>query len=95
LLLGYWEDGELVYAGKVGTGFNRAELKEILGALVRIERPTSPFRPGTRTDVARWVEPELVVEVGFSNWTAEGRLRHPRFVRLRPDKASPEVVRES
>ncbi|MGA3221533.1 MAG: non-homologous end-joining DNA ligase [Acidimicrobiales bacterium] len=94
LLVGYWDAGELVYAGKVGTGFARSELAELLRRLERAERRTSPFRSGTNTDVARWVDPELVVEVEFSNWTADGRLRHPRFLGARPDKSSKEVVRE-
>jgi bifunctional non-homologous end joining protein LigD len=95
LLLGCWEAGALVYAGKVGTGFNRSELAELLGALVRTERSTSPFRSGDKTGAARWVDPELVVEVAFSNWTPDGRLRHPRFLGLRSDKAGTEVVREA
>ena len=94
LLLGYWEAGELVYAGKVGTGFDRSELAELLRRLERCRAGTSPFRPGTKTDAARWVEPELVVEVEFSNWTTDGRLRHPRFLGVRPDKPAKEVVRE-
>jgi bifunctional non-homologous end joining protein LigD len=94
LLLGYWEAGELVYAGKVGTGFDRSELADLLRRLEQAERATSPFRPGTKTGPARWVEPELVVEVEFSNWTTDGRLRHPRFLGVRPDKPAGEVVRE-
>ncbi len=94
LLVGYWEANELIYAGKVGTGFTRSQLAGLLRTLVGLERRTSPFRSGTKTDVARWVDPVLVVEVAFSNWTREGRLRHPRFFGLRPDKASEEVVRE-
>ncbi len=94
LLLGYWDAGQLVYAGKVGTGFARSELAELRRRLEGYERRTSPFRPGTKTDAARWVDPELVVEVEFSNWTADGRLRHPRFLGARPDKPSKEVVRE-
>ncbi|MGO9659189.1 MAG: non-homologous end-joining DNA ligase [Acidimicrobiales bacterium] len=95
LLVGYWDAGELVYAGKVGTGFDRSELAQLLRRLEGAERRTSPFRPGTKTDVARWVSPELVVEVEFSNWTTDGRLRHPRFLGVRADKPSKEVVRES
>jgi bifunctional non-homologous end joining protein LigD len=83
-----------VYAGKVGTGFDRSELADLLRRLEQSERATSPFRPGTKTGPARWAEPELVVEVEFSNWTTDGRLRHPRFVGLRPDKPAEEVVRE-
>ena len=94
LLLGYWEGGDLVYAGKVGTGFTRATLHELYKALSERERASSPFVAGAVERGARWVEPGLVAEVIFSNWTRDGRLRHPSFVRLRPDKASHEVVRE-
>ena len=94
LLLGYWEGEALVYAGKVGTGFTRATLHELYGAMAGLERPTSPFSAAVVERGARWVEPELVVEVAFSNWTRDGRLRHPSFVRLRPDKASRDVLRE-
>jgi bifunctional non-homologous end joining protein LigD len=94
LLLGYWEAGEMVYAGKVGTGFARSELAELFCRLEQVERATSPFRPGTKTGPARWAEPELVVEVEFANWTTDGRLRHPRFLGARPDKPASEVVRE-
>ena len=94
LLLGYWEGKALVYAGKVGTGFTRATLHELYGAMAGLERPTSPFSAAVVERGARWVEPELVVEVAFSNWTRDGRLRHPSFVRLRPDKASRDVLRE-
>jgi bifunctional non-homologous end joining protein LigD len=94
LLLGYWEGDSLVYAGKVGTGFTRATLRELYKALSGLERPSSPFVTGAVERGARWVEPELVAEVTFSNWTREGRLRHPSFVRARPDKASRHVVRE-
>ena len=95
LLVGYWEAKELIYAGKVGTGFTRSQLEGLRRRFVDLERRMSPFRAGTKTDVARWVDPVLVVEVAFSNWTRDGRLRHPRFLGLRPDKASGEVVRES
>ncbi len=94
LLLGYWEGDALVYAGKVGTGFNRATLRELSKTLSGLERPSSPFVAGEVERGARWVEPELVAEVAFSNWTRDGRLRHPSFVRARPDKASRDVVRE-
>jgi bifunctional non-homologous end joining protein LigD len=94
LLLGYWEGEALVYAGKVGTGFTRATLHELFGAMAGLTRPTSPFSAAVVERGARWVEPELVVEVAFSNWTRDGRLRHPSFVRLRPDKASRDVLRE-
>jgi bifunctional non-homologous end joining protein LigD len=94
LLLGYWEGDDLVYAGKVGTGFSRATLRDLYKTLSGLERASSPFAGDAGERGARWVEPTLVAEVAFSNWTRDGRLRHPSFVRLRPDKASRDVVRE-
>jgi DNA ligase D-like protein (predicted ligase) len=98
LLLGYYRDGELIYAGKVGTGFDGAMLRELGAQMRRRERPTRPFVgndkiPGVRG--ATWVEPELVAQIGFTEWTADGRLRHPRFLGLRDDKDAREVVREA
>jgi DNA ligase D-like protein (predicted ligase) len=97
LLLGYYRDGELIYAGKVGTGFDRAMLRELGTEMRRRERPTRPFAgndkiPGVRG--ATWVEPELVAQIGFTEWTTDGRLRHPRFLGMREDKAARDVVRE-
>ena len=96
LLLGYYDDGELRYAGKVGTGFTRATLRDLAAqaraAAARRAR-RSPTRSASAT--ATWVEPELVAQVGFSEWTRDGRLRHPRFLGLRDDKAAREVVREA
>jgi bifunctional non-homologous end joining protein LigD len=94
LLLGYWEGDDLVYAGKVGTGFTRAILGQLYKALARLEQASNPFAGGAGERGARWVEPTLVAEVAFSNWTRDGRLRHPSFLGLRPDKASHDVVRE-
>jgi len=97
LLLGYYdEDGKLAYAGKVGTGFTRPLLKSLHAALAGLERGRPPFDRGRlpRTRV-HWVEPRLVCEVGFSEWTNDGQLRHPRFQGLRDDKAPAEVMRES
>jgi DNA ligase D-like protein (predicted ligase) len=96
LLLGYYDpDGRLVYAGKVGTGFTNQMLRSLYDRLAAIERPSPPFDVGTlpRSGV-HWVEPKLVGEVGFSEWTAAGELRHPRFQGLRDDKYPREVVRE-
>ena len=94
LLLGYWEGGELVYAGKVGTGFTERVLADLHGALLRLERASSPFGSKVAERKAHWVEPELVAEVAFTGWTPDLRLRHPSFLGLRPDRASREVVRE-
>ena len=94
LLLGYWEKDRLVYAGKVGTGFSEQSLRALYKKLEQMERPTSPFATRVPDKGARFVEPQLVAEVAFTNWTPDGRLRHPRFLGLRADKASSEVVRE-
>jgi DNA ligase D-like protein (predicted ligase) len=95
LLVGYQEGGELRYAGKVGTGFDHATLRELGERLHRLERDDPPFvdvHPIPRG--THWVEPELVAQIGFSEWTRDGRLRHPRFLGLRTDKPAREVVRE-
>jgi bifunctional non-homologous end joining protein LigD len=95
LLVGYWEDGRLRYAGKVGTGFDRATLVDLGRRLAEIERGDPPFadvHPIPRS--TRWVEPELVAQIGFAEWTRDGRLRHPRYLGLRDDKPAREVVRE-
>ena len=97
LLLGYYDPGKvLTYAGKVGTGFNHKLLLSLHRELAALERPTPPFQRGKlpRSGV-HWVEPELVGQVGFSEWTSDGQLRHPRFQGLRRDKAPSEVVREA
>jgi bifunctional non-homologous end joining protein LigD len=94
LLVGYFEGRRLRYAGKVGTGFDRATLHDLARRLrpLRIER--SPFDDEAGARGAAWVEPRLVVQVGFSEWTRDGRLRHPRFLGVRDDKDAREVVRE-
>jgi bifunctional non-homologous end joining protein LigD len=98
LLVGHYDQGKLVYAGKVGTGFSMKVLAELYKALAAIEQPTSPFDPvpaKTWTGTGRhWVAPKLVAEVVFSEWTNDGRLRHPSFQGLRKDKLPTEVVRE-
>jgi bifunctional non-homologous end joining protein LigD len=95
LLVGYNEDGRLRYAGKVGTGFDRATLETLGRRLRELERDEMPFadvHPIPRG--TRWVEPELVAQIGFAEWTRDGRLRHPRYLGLRDDKPAGEVVRE-
>lgn len=98
LLMGYFEAGELRYAGKVGTGFDH-ELLALIGAKLGELATDEPafaepdaIRPlGDR----HWVSPELVAQIGFTEWTKDGRLRHPRFQGLREDKPARKVVRES
>jgi len=94
ILVGYWADGTLQYAGKVGTGFDQATLELLGDELERRERRTPPFAPGGLPAHARWAEPELVAQVAFTEWTRDGRLRHPRYQGLRTDKPAREVVRE-
>jgi bifunctional non-homologous end joining protein LigD len=94
LLVGYYERGRLRYAGKVGTGFDRATLEDLGQRLRPLRRPDSPFADDARERAVTWVEPELVAQIGFSEWTADGRLRHPRFLGLRDDKPARAVVRE-
>jgi DNA ligase D-like protein (predicted ligase) len=95
LLVGYYEQrGKLRYAGKVGTGFDQRTLQMLGDELERRERDTSPFEAGGPPRQARWVEPELVAEIGFAEWTRDGKLRQPRYQGLRDDKSAREVVRE-
>ncbi len=97
LLLGYYDgEGNLVYAGKVGTGFDTKLLLSLHDRLASLERGDPPFSRGTlppRRGV-HWVEPRLVGQVGFSEWTDDAQLRHPRFQGLRDDKNPGDVVRE-
>jgi DNA ligase D-like protein (predicted ligase) len=95
LLVGYYEQGRLRYAGKVGTGYTAATLRDLGTRLRRLETAESPFvdaRPVPRG--THWVRPELVVQIGFAEWTKDARLRQPRFLGLRDDKPPGEVVRE-
>jgi DNA ligase D-like protein (predicted ligase) len=95
LLVGHFDDGRLRYAGKVGTGFKRATLRELAERLAPLARETSPFEPEKGIPrAATWVEPELVAQIAFMEWTPDGRLRHPSFLGLRFDKAASAVVRE-
>jgi bifunctional non-homologous end joining protein LigD len=95
LLVGHFEGDRLRYAGKIGTGFTRATLHELSDRLAPLVRETSPFAPDTGIPrAATWVEPELVAQIAFMEWTSDGRLRHPSFLDLRVDKSPQEVVRE-
>ncbi len=94
LLLGYRKKNKLKYAGKVGTGFNDERLKKLSKKLKSIERKTSPFDSEIRVKNAHFVAPKLVCEIAFTEWTSDGKLRHPSFVGLREDKPSSKVKRE-
>ena len=95
LLVGYYEDGQLRFGGKVGTGFNERELARLRGLLRPLEQTALGHRAkGLTMKGVHWVRPELVTQVGFSEWTPDGKLRHPRYIGLRDDKLPKEVVRE-
>jgi bifunctional non-homologous end joining protein LigD len=96
LLVGYYDGADFVYAGKVGTGFNAEVLASLHARMQALERPTSPFDRGRiRESAVHWVQPQIVAQIGFSEWTRDGLLRHPRYTGLRDDKAARDVVRES
>jgi bifunctional non-homologous end joining protein LigD len=95
LLVGYNEDGTLRYAGKVGTGFDQATLRELGARLRELEQDSSPFAPFKPIPPStRWVRPDLVAQIAFAEWTRDARLRQPRYLGLREDKAARDVVRE-
>jgi bifunctional non-homologous end joining protein LigD len=97
LLLGYFEGENLVFAGKVGTGFDTEQLLAFRARLDELEIADRPFTRalGLPRLGAHWVRPEVVVQVGFLEWTVHGKLRHGRFLGLREDKNPMEVVREA
>jgi bifunctional non-homologous end joining protein LigD len=96
LHLGVYEGERLVYAGKVGTGFDEATLRRIWERLQPLARTTSPFDEGTPAGRGHhWTEPALVCEVRFTEWTEEGGIRHPAFLGLRDDKSPRDVRRET
>ena len=95
LLVGHFDGDRLRYAGKVGTGFTRTTLRELAERLAPLVRDDPPFVPEKGLPrAATWVEPELVAQIAFMEWTSDGRLRHPSFLGLRFDKPAREVVRE-
>lgn len=109
ILVGYYQDGELIYAGKVGSGFNAARLAALHREFLRRQVDASPFAnlPLTRRSrfgvgmtasamrEVTWVRPELVAQIRFAEWTSEGLLRQPVFLGLRNDKQARDVVREA
>ena len=96
LLVGYFEDHEFVFAGKVGTGFDTKLLLDLRARLDALEMPKTPFTKavGLPRLRAHWVRPEIVVQVAFIEWTVHGKLRHSRLLGLRTDKDARDVVKE-
>ncbi|HEY4398623.1 MAG TPA: non-homologous end-joining DNA ligase [Acidimicrobiia bacterium] len=98
LLIGYYEstepDARLKYAGRVGTGLSETELRRLVDLLEPLRRDTSPFSPAPRVKDAVFVEPELVAEVEFTEWTSAGAVRAPVYLGLRDDRDPRDVVRE-
>lgn len=94
LLVGYYEQDRLVYAGKVGTGFSEDTLRDLGARLTRREQKDAPFVDDIDERDAHWVRPELVAQIAFTAWTTDGKLRHPSYRGLRDDKTPREVGRE-
>jgi bifunctional non-homologous end joining protein LigD len=96
LLVGYYADEDFIFVGKIGTGFDTALLRDLRAQLDKIEIAKAPFTKavGLPRVRAHWVQPKVVVQVGFIQWTVHGKLRHPRLLGVRHDKSPREVVRE-
>jgi len=94
VLVGYYEGNRLRYAGKVGTGFDTKLLTTLRRRLAARELKRSPFADEVRETGSHWVRPDLVAEIGFTEWTRDGKLRHPRFIGLRTDKSPADVIKE-
>lgn len=95
LLLGYYDGGGLVYAGKVGTGFDDKTLSGLRSRMDEIEKDDSPYDKGEPPDDAHFVLPKLVCEIAFTEWTDDNKLRHPRYKGLRRDKKAKDVGKEA
>jgi bifunctional non-homologous end joining protein LigD len=94
LLVGYWQDGDFVYAGKVGTGFTEETLEQLARLMAPLSRQSSPFTKGSPPRGVHFLEPKLVADLRFAEWTKGGQLRAPVFKGLRDDKDAREVTRE-
>ena len=97
LLVGYYDQSDLIFAGRLGTGFDTKLLLDLRARLDAIEIPSIPFSKsvGLPRLRAHWVKPEIVVQAAFLEWTAHGKLRHPRLLGVRFDKNARDVVRAS
>jgi bifunctional non-homologous end joining protein LigD len=95
LILGVYDKGELRYVGHVGTGFDGKELEKVMKLLAPLETKAAPFKKlPPKNQTPHWVQPTLVAQVRFTEWTADGILRHPVYLGLRDDKKAGEVTRE-
>jgi bifunctional non-homologous end joining protein LigD len=95
IVIGYYQDEQLCYAGKVGTGFDDDTLRRLQQRFQDLTQTQSPFTEHTIPERhVHWVEPKLVAQIEFSEWTQDGKLRHPRYLGLRRDKAAADVTRE-
>lgn len=95
LLIGYYKKEKLIYAGRVGTGYNTKFLKDFSQRMQPYVQTICPFEgEGIDTKGVTWIKPHFVCEIGFTEWTRDGKLRHPRFLGLRTDKKARDVVRE-
>ena len=95
ILVGYYAGDRYVYAGKVGTGFDERTLRSLHARLRQLELPAPAFADPPKERGAHWARPEVVAEVEFTEWTRDGRLRHPSFLGLRDDKPARSVGRET
>jgi len=95
LLVGYYDRGDFAFAGKIGTGFDTKLLLDLRKRLDAIAIDKAPFTKAKGLPrQGHWVRPEIVVQVGFIEWTVHGKLRHPRLLGVRSDKSPREVIRE-
>lgn len=94
LLIGYYNKKGLHYAGKVGTGYDTALLKSLGARLKKLERKSCPFTTKPKQKNVHWVRPSIVCEISFTEWTKDGKLRHPAFLGIRKDKSAKNVRRE-
>jgi bifunctional non-homologous end joining protein LigD len=94
LLLGVYSRGKLDYVGKVGTGFDEETLKSLYKKFSSLKRASSPFDSAVREKEATFIAPKLVAQIGYTEWTGDGKLRHPVFLGLRDDKAAKDVKRQ-
>jgi bifunctional non-homologous end joining protein LigD len=97
LLVGYYDGDDFIFAGKVGTGFDTKLLLDLRSRLNALEIPKPPFTKGVGLPRLRahWARPEIVIQVGFIEWTGHDKLRHPRLLRIRDDLAAHEITRQS